>query len=180
MAKSVLAQYYQDEVIPRLQKERGYANDMQVPHLTKVVLNTGVGTRHDREALQEASDTLAIITGQKPIVKRAKRSISNFNLRAGTPVGAKVTLRRDMMWNFLHRLINITLPRVRDFRGVPQNSFDGAGNYNMGLSDQSVFTEINLDKVKNTIGMNITIVTSASTDEEAQDMLRMLGMPFSQ
>jgi len=180
MAKSVLAKYYTDEVVPRLQKERGYDNIMQVPRVKKVVLNSGIGSKYERETLQEASDTLAIVTGQKPVIRRAKRSISNFKLRAGTPVGTTVTLRREMMWNFLYRLINIVLPRVRDFRGVPPAAFDGSGNYNMGLTDQSVFTEVNLDKVKTTIGMNITIVTSASNDEEARELLRMLGLPFAQ
>lgn len=180
MAKTVLEQYYQDEVVDRFQKEFGCDNVMRVPRIEKVVLNSGVGTRHEREALDEAGDTLAVITGQKPVVKRAKKSVSNFKLRAGMPIGVSVTLRRQMMWNFLNRFINIVLPRVRDFRGVSPNGFDGSGNYNMGLNDQSVFTEINLDKVKNTIGMNISIVTTAESDEQGRKLLQTLGMPFAE
>jgi len=179
MAKSVLAKHYEGEVVSRLIKDRGYANRYQVPRLVKVVVNSGVGTAQEREVLQEAQDTLATITGQRPIVTRAKKSISNFKLREGMPVGVCVTLRGARMYNFLYRLVNVVLPRVRDFRGVPGKAFDGAGNYSMGLSEQSVFTEIDLDKAKHTIGMNICIVTTAGTDEEARALLTLLGMPFS-
>ncbi|MCF7854512.1 MAG: 50S ribosomal protein L5 [Candidatus Pacebacteria bacterium] len=160
-------------------KEHGYTNLLQVPRLSKVVVNTGVGTAQDREVLQEAQDTLALITGQRPVITKARRSISNFKLRAGMPVGVCVTLRRQNMYNFVHRLVNVVLPRVRDFRGVSSKAFDGAGNYSLGLSDQSVFTEIDLDKIKHTIGMNICIVTTAETDEEARSLLSALGMPFA-
>lgn len=179
MAISALKTQYTEEIVPALMKELGYTNLLQVPKLTKIVVNTGVGTAKDREALQEAVDTLATITGQKPVITKARKSISNFKLREGMPVGACVTLRGGMMYNFLHRLINIVLPRVRDFRGISGSAFDGDGNYSMGLNDQSVFTEVNLDKVKHTIGMNITIVTSAGTDAEAKSMLKMMGMPFA-
>lgn len=179
MSACVLRDYYQTEVTPRLIEKRGYKNALRVPRLKKVVLNTGVGTERDREALQEALDTLARVTGQKAVTTRARKSISNFKLREGTVVGACVTLRRDLMYNFLYRLINVALPRVRDFRGVSTKAFDGMGNYSLGLTDQSVFTEINLDKVKHTVGMNIAIVTSAETDDEARDLLSLLGMPFA-
>lgn len=179
MAISALKTQYTEEIIPALMKELGYTNLLQVPQLTKIVVNTGVGTAKDREALQEAVDTLSTITGQKPVITKARKSISNFKLREGMPVGACVTLRGTMMYNFLYRLINIVLPRVRDFRGISGSAFDGDGNYSMGLTDQSVFTEVNLDKVKHTIGMNITIVTSAGTDAEAKSMLKLMGMPFA-
>lgn len=179
MAISTLKTQYTEEIVPALMKELGYTNLLQVPKLTKIVVNTGVGTAKDREALQEAVDTLSTITGQKPVITKARKSISNFKLREGMPVGACVTLRGAMMYNFLYRLINIVLPRVRDFRGISGSAFDGDGNYSMGLNDQSVFTEVNLDKVKHTIGMNITIVTSAGTDAEAKSMLKMMGMPFA-
>jgi large subunit ribosomal protein L5 len=178
MAVNTLYERYKDEIVPALVGEHGYVNPHQVPKVQKVVLNTGVGTAKDREALQEAVDTLGLITGQKPVVTKARKSISNFKLREGMPVGACVTLRGRLMYNFLFRLINIVLPRVRDFRGISGAAFDGDGNYSMGLADQSVFTEIDLDKMKNTIGMNITIVTSAKSDEEARSLLKKMGMPF--
>jgi len=179
MIKSALYDHYANTVVPQLVEKHGYGSMMQVPRLEKVVVNTGIGTERDREALQEAAETLGAITGQRPVTTKSRRSISNFKLRAGMPVGVRVTLRRQMMFNFLHRLLNIVLPRVRDFRGVSPQAFDGAGNYTLGLTDQSVFTEIDLDKVKQTIGMNITIVTTALTDDEARDLLAMLGMPFA-
>lgn len=179
MSKSVLHNHYDDNVVPELVKRRGYKNPMQVPRLAKVVINTGISTARDREALEEAINVLGGISGQRPVATKARKSISNFKLRAGMSVGARVTLRRAMMYNFLFRLLNIALPRVRDFRGVSPKAFDGAGNYSLGLDDQTVFTEIDLDKVKHTIGMNITIVTTARTDEEAKDLLALLGMPFA-
>ncbi len=178
MAKSVLQDTYNNDVFPKLKEKRQYQNGMQVPRLVKIVVNTGVSTARERDFLPEAVETLATITGQRPVVTKARKSISNFKLRDGMSVGACVTLRKDLMYNFLYRLIHVVLPRVRDFRGISPKGFDGAGNYNMGLTDQSVFTEINLDKVKNTIGMNISIVTTASSDDEARDLLSMLGMPF--
>ncbi len=180
MATNVLQEYYQTGTVPRLFKEGAYTNRMQVPRATKVVLNTGVSTARERETMEEAVQTLALISGQKPVITRARKSVSQFKLRAGMPVGARVTLRGAMMYNFLYRLINIVLPRVRDFRGVSPHGFDGSGNYSLGLSEQSVFTEINLDKMKHTIGMNISIVTTAQTDEEAYALLRSFGMPFAE
>ena len=179
MATATLKEKYATEILPQLQKDLGFDNAMQVPRISKVVLNTGVGTGKDKDALDEAVLTLATITGQRPVVTKARKSISNFKLREGMPVGASVTLRGELMYNFLNRLINIVLPRVRDFRGVSPKAFDGFGNYTLGLTDQSVFTEIDLDKMKNTIGMNITIVTTARTNDEGRALLKLFGMPFA-
>ncbi len=179
MAESPLQETYNSEIMPDLMKRRQYKNALQVPRLEKIIVNTAVSGTSSRDVLQEAEETLALITGQKPVQTVARKSVSQFRVRQGYPIGARVTLRRTMMYNFLHRLINIGLPRVRDFRGVSAESFDGAGNYSMGLEDQSVFPEINLDKAKNTIGMNITIVTTANTDEEARELLTHFGMPFA-
>ncbi len=178
MAKSTLRKQYEDEVVPRLMKEHGYTNRLQVPRLSKIILNSGVGTANEREVMQETQDTIGIIAGQRPVVTKARKSISNFKLREGMAVGVCVTLRGEKMYNFIYRLINVALPRVRDFRGVSVTAFDGSGNYSMGLNDQSVFTEVDLDKVKHTIGMNICVVTTARTDEEARSLLTALGMPF--
>ena len=177
--KSVLYETYMKEIKPALKEKRGYTNPMQIPKLVKIVVNTGVKTDKDREVMTAAVETLGAITGQKPVITKSRMNISNFKLRKGMAVGACVTLRRDVMYNFLYKLINIVLPRVRDFRGISPKSFDGVGNYNFGLSEQSVFTEIDLDKIKHTIGMNITIVTTARTDDEARDLLSMMGMPFA-
>ena len=179
MITSSLYEQYKSSVVPQLKEKRGYQNPMQIPRISKIVVNTGVGTDKDREVMQAAVDTIASITGQKPVITKSRLNISNFKLRKGMAVGASVTLRRGVMYNFLNRLLNIVLPRVRDFRGVPPKAFDGAGNYNFGLTDQSVFTEIDLDKIKHTIGMNITIVTTAKTDDEARDLLALMGMPFA-
>lgn len=179
MNTNPLYKKYQDEVIPVLKSNRGYANPMEIPKLVKVVLNSGVSPDKDRETLNEVVDTLSKITGQKAIITKTTKNISQFKLRAGMNVGASVTLRREKMYNFLYRLVNIVLPRVRDFRGIPAKSFDGAGNYTFGLTDQSVFTEIDMDKAKHTVGMNITIVTTAKTDDEARELLQLLGMPFA-
>ena len=177
--ESVLYETYKNEIVPALKQKRGYTNPMQIPKLVKIVINTGVKTDKDREVMTAAVDTLAAISGQKPIITKSRMNISNFKLRKGMAVGACVTLRRGAMYNFLYRLINIVLPRVRDFRGISPKSFDGVGNYNFGLSEQSVFTEIDLDKIKHSIGMNITIVTTARTDDEARDLLTLMGMPFA-
>lgn len=174
-----LYQHYQQNVVPQLREKRGYKNPMEVPKLVKVVLNSGVGSDKDRETMTEVLDTLGKITGQKPVMTKSTKNISNFKLRAGMNVGACVTLRRDKMYNFLYRLVNVVLPRVRDFRGVSVKSFDGAGNYTFGIADQSVFTEIDMDKAKHTVGMNITIVTTAKSDDEARELLAMMGMPFA-
>jgi large subunit ribosomal protein L5 len=170
---------YVKEVIPALKKEFGYRNDMQVPHLEKIVINIGLGEAiQNIKALDNASSELALIAGQKPIITRARRSISNFKLRAGMPIGCSVTLRRERMFEFLDRLLNVSLPRVRDFKGVPGKSFDGRGNYSLGIREQIIFPEINYDKIEKIRGMNITIVTTAKTDEEGKALLKYLGMPF--
>ena len=179
MNTNPLYKKYQDEVVPALKANHGYKNPMEVPKVVKVVLNSGVSPDKDRETLNEVVDTLSRITGQKAVITKTTKNISQFKPRAGMNVGASVTLRRDRMYNFLYRLVNIVLPRVRDFRGVPTKSFDGAGNYTFGLTEQSVFTEIDMDKAKHTVGMNITIVTTAKTDDEARDLLALLGMPFA-
>jgi len=179
MATSVFASFYTDEVVPKLMKQRNYQNRLQVPKLEKIVVNSGVSTARDREVMQEVVKTLGTITGQRPVITKAKKSISNFKLREGMSVGACVTLRGQKMYNFLYRMINVVLPRVRDFRGISAKGFDGAGNYTFGLTEQSVFVEIDMDKAKHNVGMNISIVTSARTDEEARELLILLGMPFA-
>ncbi len=174
-----LKQKYREEVVPMLMKKFGYKNIMEVPRIEKIVVNMGVGEAvQNIKALENAMNDLAQITGQKPSVRRAKRSEAGFKLRKGMPIGAKVTLRRDRMYDFLDRLISIALPRVRDFKGLSPKSFDGRGNYNFGLEEQTVFPEIDYDKVDKIRGMNITIVTTAETDEEAKALLEALGFPF--
>ncbi|RKQ61897.1 LSU ribosomal protein L5P [Thermovibrio guaymasensis] len=174
-----LKKRYQEEVIPALMKKFGYKNVMEVPKIEKIVVNMGVGEAvQNIKELENAMNDLALITGQKPSVRRAKRSEAGFKLRKGMPIGAKVTLRRDRMWEFLDRLISIALPRTRDFKGLSPKSFDGRGNYNFGLEEQTVFPEIDYDKVDKIRGMNITIVTTAETDEEAKALLEALGFPF--
>jgi large subunit ribosomal protein L5 len=174
-----LKEKYQKEVIPALMKKFGYKNVMQVPRLDKIIINIGVGEATQNVKLLEASSSeLALITGQKPITRRAKKSISNFKLRGGSPIGCCVTLRRDRMLDFFDRLVNASIPRIRDFRGVPAKSFDGRGNYNLGLKEQIIFPEVDYDKVEKIRGMNITICTTAKTDEEGLELLKALGMPF--
>jgi large subunit ribosomal protein L5 len=170
---------YKNEVIPALRKRFNYKNVMQVPRLDRIVVNMGVGEAvEDQKHLDHAIEDLQIITGQKPAIRRAKKSISNFKLRQGMPVGCMVTLRRWRMYEFLDRFISLAVPRIRDFRGLPDNSFDGRGNYTIGLKEQIIFPEINYDKVAKIRGMNITFVTTAKTDEECHELLSALGMPF--
>lgn len=165
--------------VKELIERHGYGNVMEVPRLDKIVVNIGLGeARDDSKVLERASNELARITLQRPAVTRARKSVSNFRLRAGMPVGLRVTLRGTRMWAFLDRLVNIALPRVRDFRGVPTSSFDGRGNYSLGLKEQIVFPEISYDQVDALRGMDISIVTTAKTDEEARSLLELLGMPF--
>lgn len=176
---SRLKEHYEKNVVPALRKRFGYVNVMQVPKLTKIVVNMGVGEAvQNPKVLDAAVADLTVITGQRPMITRAKRSIAGFKLRAGMPVGAMVTLRGDRMYEFLERLIFLALPRVRDFRGVSANGFDGRGNYSIGLREQLVFPEIDYDKVDQIRGMDINIATTAKTDEEARELLRLLGMPF--
>ena len=170
---------YQKEIVPALVQSQGYTNVMQVPGVEKVVVNIGLGEAMDNpKALEAAVGDLVQITGQKPIVTKARKSIANFKLREGRSIGAKVTLRGDRMWSFLDRLMNIVLPRVRDFRGVSPDAFDGRGNYTLGLREQLIFPEIEFDKIDKVRGMEITIVTNAPSDDQAAALLRLMGMPF--
>jgi len=179
MAKPILQSRYREEVTPQLMQEFNYDNVMQVPRITKVVVNIGVGEAlDDNKALDGAVEDLRIITGQQPIITKARKSIAAFKLREGRAIGAKVTLRGERMWALLDRLINIALPRVRDFRGVSPDTFDGRGNYTIGLREQLVFPEIQYDKIDKVRGMEITVVTTAETDEEGRRLLKLLGMPF--
>lgn len=174
-----LATTYKSEVVPALMKQFGYTSVMAVPRVEKIVINMGVGDAiQDAKVLDAAVDELATIAGQRPSVRRAKKSISNFKLREGVAIGCAVTLRGSRMYEFLDRLTNLALPRVRDFRGVSPKAFDGRGNYTLGLRDQLIFPEVNYAKVQKTKGMNVCIVTSARTDEEARALLTALGMPF--
>lgn len=176
-----LKDLYRSEIVPKMMEEFGYDNVMRVPKLDKVVVNIGVGEAlQNAKALDAASDDMAAITGQKPAVRRAKKSIASFRLRAGSPVGVKVTLRGNRMYDFLDRLINVALPRQRDFRGVSPDSFDGRGNYTLGLREQLVWPEIDYDQVDQVRGMEISIVTTAGTDEEGRRLLSLMGMPFGQ
>ena len=178
MAARLLEQY-ETEIAPALQKQFGYANAQAIPKVAKVVVSMGIGDADEEQAkLDAAVEQLAQITGQKPVVTTARKSISNFKLREGMKVGLKVTLRRERMYEFLDRLISLAIPRVKDFRGLNPSAFDGRGNYNMGLVEQSVFPEIDTSKMTFTQGMNIAVQTTARTDEEARALLSMLGMPF--
>ena len=175
-----LKERYQTEVVPALEKQFGYDNPMRVPRLDKIVLNIGLGEAlSNAKAVDAAVGDLQLITGQKPIVTRAKRSIAQFRVRTGNPIGVKVTLRGERMWDFLERMTRLALPRIRDFRGVPSKSFDGRGNYSLGLREQLAFPEIDYDKVDRLRGLEISIVTTAKTDEESKRLLELLGMPFA-
>lgn len=174
-----LQDFYSTDVVPKMREKFRYGNAMQVPRLSKVVVNMGLGEAiENAKVLESAAEELGLITGQKPIVTKARKSISNFKLRAGVPIGVKVTLRRDRMYYFLDKLMGVALPRVRDFKGVSPKGFDGRGNYTLGIREQIIFPEINYDKIDKIKGMNITIVTTAGSDEEGLELLRLLGMPF--
>ena len=176
-----LKEKYQKEVIPALQKEFGYKNVMAVPKIEKVVVNMGLGeATSNAKIVDVGADELARITGQKPVTRRSKKSIAQFNVRKGMPIGSMVTLRGDRMWNFLDRLISVALPRVRDFKGISPKGFDGRGNYTLGLRDQLIFLEIDYMKVDKARGMNVSVVTTAKTDQEARKLLQFIGMPFRQ
>lgn len=176
---SVLKEQYQKEIVQALTEKFGYKSVMEVPKLDKIIINIGLGdTRENPKSLENAMKELAQITGQKPVVTKAKKSIAAFKIREGADVGCKVTLRNDKMYDFAYKLFNVALPRVRDFRGVSKNSFDGRGNYSMGLKEQLVFPEVDYDKVDQVRGMDIIFVTTAKTDDEARELLRLLGMPF--
>ena len=170
---------YKAEIVPRLKEKFGYRNVMQVPKLSKVVVNMGLGDAIENvKVIETAAAEISIITGQKPVVTKARKSIANFKLREGVPIGVMVTLRRNQMYHFLDKLIAIALPRVRDFKGVSPRGFDGRGNYTLGIREQIMFPEVNYDKIDKIRGMNITIVTTARTDEEGLELLRLMGIPF--
>jgi len=177
---SQLKEKYRKEIVPMMMERMGYTNVMQVPRLEKIVLNIGLGEAiTNAKALEASESDLAAITGQHPVITRAKRSISAFRLRAGMPIGVKVTLRGQKMWDFFEKLVTITLPRVREFNGVPRDAFDGRGNYTLGLKEQIVFPEIEFDKIDKLRGLEVVIVTTAKTDEEGRNLLELLGMPFA-
>ena len=176
---AMLQDRYKKEVVPGLQKDRGYKNPMQIPRLVKVVVNMGINSQVDKDTFKVLLEELGRITGQRPVVTLSRLSIANFKLREGQPVGAKVTLRGARMYEFLERLIHAALPRIRDFRGVPPKGFDGRGSYSLGIKEQNIFPEIDPDHIKKVQGMDITVVTTAHTDEEARELLKRLGMPFA-
>ena len=176
---SKFKQYYREQVVPQLVEAFGYGNRMEVPKLEKVVLNMGLGEAiQNIKILDSAVAELKLISGQQPVITRAKKSIAAFKLRAGMPIGCRVTLRRDRMYDFVNKLVNIALPRVRDFRGVSAKAMDGQGNYSLGIKEQIIFPEIDYDRIDKIKGLNVTIVTTAKTDEEGKELLRLLGMPF--
>lgn len=175
----VLSEQYREEILPKMMERFNYDNVMAVPKLEKVVVNIGVGeAKEDQKLLDTVVEEVMAITGQKPTITRAKKAVSNFKIREGMPIGVKVTLRGNLMYEFLYKLINVTLPRIRDFRGVSAKAFDGRGNYNLGIREHIVFPEIKIDNVDKVHGLEVTIVTSAETDEEAFELLSLMGMPF--
>ena len=175
-----LKKLYQDEVAPALMQKFGYKSTMQIPRLEKIVVNVGCSeARENAKVLDAVVNDLTTITGQKAVITKAKKSVANFKLREGMPIGAKVTLRADRMWEFLDRLFNVALPRVRDFRGINPNSFDGRGNYALGIKEQLIFPEIEYDKIDKIRGMDIVVCTTAQTDEEARELLKLVGAPFA-
>ena len=178
--KARLYEKYMKEVVPALKEKRKYGNVHQIPRMEKIVVNMGVSASLEKNALDDAAKDLALITGRKPAVSKSRHSIANFKLRLGQPIGCHVTLRRDAMYEFFDRLVATALPRIRDFRGLSPRSFDGRGNYSLGVNDQTIFPEIELDKIKRQQGMDITIVTSARNNDEALDLLKLMGMPFAE
>jgi large subunit ribosomal protein L5 len=175
-----LKERYIKEIVPKMKEARGFQNIMEVPHLEKIIVSIGLGEAvTNAKVIEGAEKDLPLITGQKPIVTRSRKSIANFKLREGMPIGIKVTLRRQRMYDFIERFVNVVLPRIREFRGVPRNSFDGHGNYSIGFKEQTMFPEIEYDKIDKVRGLEITIVTSAKTDEDGRLLLELLGMPFS-
>lgn len=177
--QSTIEKEYHERIVPAIRKRFNYKSVMQVPVLEKIIVNRGVGkATSDKKLIEDAVNEFSLITGQKPVVTKAKKDISNFKLRKGMPIGCRVTLRNDRMYEFLERLVNVALPRVRDFKGIPNNGFDGRGNYTLGVKEQIIFMEIDVDKITNISGMDVTFVTSANTDEEAFELLKEFGMPF--
>ena len=176
---STLKEFYTGEVIPELQKQFGYKSSMQLPKLRHITLNMGVGEAvQTPKLLENATEELSLIAGQRAVITRAKKSIANFKIRDGMPIGCKVTVRRNHMYEFYNKLVNVVLPQLRDFRGISPNSFDGRGNYSLGLQEQVIFPEISYDKISEVRGLNISIVTTATTDEEGRELLKLMGMPF--
>ena len=177
---SRLQEKYNNQVAPAMMEKFGYKNIMEIPKLDKIVINMGVGNaKENPKGLEKAVEEMEMISGQKPVITRARKAVANFKLREGMPIGAKVTLRSDKMYYFLDKLVSVTLPRVRDFRGVNPNAFDGRGNYALGVKEQIIFPEIEYDKIDQVRGMDVIFVTTAKTDEEARELLKLLGMPFS-
>jgi len=177
--KARLYEKYKNEVVPALKEKRKYTNIHQIPRMEKIVVNMGVSASLEKGAVEDAAKDLTLITGRKPVISMSRHSIANFKLRENQAIGCRVTLRRDAMYEFFDRLVAAALPRIRDFRGVSLRSFDGRGNYSLGVADQTIFPEIELEKIKRQQGMDITIVTSAPTNEEALDLLKLMGMPFA-
>src|SRR5881396_391721 len=178
--KARLYQKYMSEVLPALKEKRRYTNVHQIPRMEKIVVNMGVSASLEKGAIEDAAKDLALITGRKAVISKSRKSIANFKLRENQPIGCRVTLRRDTMYEFFDRLVATALPRIRDFRGLSIRSFDGRGNYSLGVAEQTVFPEVELDKIKRQQGMDITIVTSARTNDEALDFLKLMGMPFAE
>ena len=178
--KARLYNKYVSDVVPALKEKHQFANVHQIPRLTKIVVNMGVSASLEKGAIDDAAKDLTQITGRKPAISKSRHDIANFKLRANQPIGCRLTLRRDAMYEFFDRLVAVTLPRIRDFRGLSPRKFDGRGNYTFGIADQTIFPEIELDKIKRTQGMDVTIVTTARTDAEAQDLLKLLGFPFAE
>ena len=178
--KARLYDKYKNDVVPALRQKRNYKNVHQIPRLEKIVVNMGISASLEKGAVDDAAKDLSMITGRKPVISKSRKSIANFKLRENQPIGCRVTLRREVMYEFFDRLVAAALPRIRDFRGISTRSFDGRGNYSLGIADQTIFPEIELDKIKRQQGMDITIVTSAPTDAEAMDLLKLMGMPFAE
>ena len=178
--KARLYNKYMSEVVPALKEKHRYANAHQIPHMVKIVVNMGVSASLEKNAVEDAAKDLGLITGRKPAISKSRHNIANFKLRLGQPIGCRVTLRKDAMYEFFDRLVSVTLPRIRDFRGLSPRKFDGRGNYTFGVADQTIFPEIDLDKVKRQQGMDITIVTSAGNDAAALEMLKSMGFPFAE
>jgi large subunit ribosomal protein L5 len=178
--KARLYNKYVSEVVPALKEKHKYSNPHQIPHMVKIVVNMGVSASLEKNAVEDAAKDLGLITGRKPAISKSRHNIANFKLRLGQPIGCRVTLRKDAMYEFFDRLVSVTLPRIRDFRGLSPRKFDGRGNYTFGVADQTIFPEIDLDKIKRQQGMDITIVTSAGNDAEALEMLKSMGFPFAE
>lgn len=178
--KARLYEKYKNDVVPALKEKRKYANVHQIPKMEKIIVNMGVSASLEKGAIDDAAKDLSLLTGRKPVISKAKKAVANFKLRENQPIGCRVTLRKDAMYEFFDRLVATALPRIRDFRGLSPRKFDGRGNYTFGIADQTIFPEIELDKIKRTQGMDVTIVTSAPTNDEALDLLKLMGFPFAE